>query len=388
MKYFLINILLLLSLSVSNAQNFSNVEDLVDNAIRNNSFPGAQLLVADSKKILYSGYFGNFDYNPNSTSVSRETIYDIASLTKVIATTTAIMILYDRKLIDLDEKVSAFLPEFSSDDKNNITVKNLLLHNSGLKAWLPFYKTCKNKSDVYNTICSEKLDYKTGSKFLYSDLGFILLGMIVENISKISFDKFCEENIFAPLGMSYTMFNPNAPYRELSAPTEKDTYFRNKQIKGEVHDESAFVMGGVSGNAGLFSNINDLNLFMRMLINKGSYFDDRRMNAKNETLQLIQSGTIAFFTQLYSNLDYENSRAFGWDTYPEPKKFPVQCGTIISRNCIGHTGFTGTSIWYDFDKDIYIILLTNRIYPSRDNSGIFELRPKLHDEVFKTLGYN
>lgn len=388
MKYFLIIILFFLNLSVLNSQNFSNVEDLVDNAIRNNSFPGAQLIVANSQKVIYSGYFGNYDYNPDSYPVSKETIFDIASLTKVIATTSAIMILFDKNLIDLDEKVSNYLPEFSSGEKNDITVKNLLLHNSGLKAWMPFYKTCKNKTDIYNTICSEKLNYKTGTKFVYSDLGFILLGLIVEKISKTSFDKFCEENIFAPLGMSYTMFNPNPDYKELAAPTENDTYFRNRQIKGEVHDESAFLMGGISGNAGLFSNVNDLNLFMKMLVNKGSYTDARRMNAKNETSQLIQSGTIAFFTQLYSGLDYDNSRAYGWDTYPSPKKYPAQCGTLISRNCIGHTGFTGTSIWYDFDKDIYIIFLTNRIYPSRDNSGIFEVRPKLHDEVFKALGYN
>jgi len=388
MKYFLIIILFLLSLSVSYSQNFSNVEDLVDDALRNNYFPGAQLLVANSQKVLYSGFFGNYDYSSYSPEVSRETIYDIASLTKVIATTTAVMILYDKNLIDLDQKVSEYLPEFSSDDKKDITVKNLLLHNSGLKAWMPFYKTCKNKSDIYKMICTWNLDYNTGTKFVYSDLGFILLGMIIENISKSSFDKFCEENIFAPLGMSYTMFNPNPSFQELAAPTENDTYFRNRQLKGEVHDESAFILGGVSGNAGLFSNTNDLNLFMKMLVNNGRYTDDRRMNAKNEIAQLIQSGTIAFFTRLYSSLDYDNSRAYGWDTYPVPKKYPAQCGNIISRNCIGHTGFTGTSIWYDFDKDVYIIFLTNRIYPSRDNPGILDFRPKLHDEVFKALGYN
>ncbi len=388
MKSFLIIIIFLLNLHVSHAQNFSNVEDLINNAIRDNYFPGAQLLIANSKEVIYTGYFGKHEFNPNSINVSRETIYDLASLTKVIATTTAIMILYDRKLIDLDEKVSYYLPEFSSDDKINITVKNLLLHNSGLKAWLPFYKTCKNKSDIYNTICSEKLDYTTGTKYVYSDLGFILLGLIAEKISQTSLDKFCEENIFAPIGMSYTMFNPNPPYQELAAPTENDNYFRMKQIKGVVHDESAYIMGGVSGNAGLFSNVQDLNLFMRMLVNKGYYTDERRMNAKNQTFELIQPGTIAFFSQLFSTTGYDNSRALGWDTYPKPNKYPSQCGTIISRNCIGHTGFTGTSIWYDFDKDIYIIFLTNRIYPDRNNPGIFNFRPLLHDEIFKTLGYN
>lgn len=388
MKFFLIIIIFLLSLHVTNAQNFSNVEDLINNAIRDNYFPGAQLLVANSKEVIYNGNFGNYDFTDNSLPVTSETIYDIASLTKVIATTTAVMILADRNLIDPDEKVSFYLPEFSSEEKNNITVKNLLLHNSGLKAWIPFYKTCKNKSDVFNTICSEKLDYTTGTKFVYSDLGFILLGFIVEKISRTSLDKFCEENIFVPLGMSFTMFNPNPDYQKLAAPTENDTYFRMRQIKGEVHDESAFVMGGVSGNAGLFSNANDLNLYMKMLVNKGYFKDERRMNAKNQTFQLIKPGTITLFSQLFSNTGYENSRALGWDTYPKPNKYPSQCGSLISRNCIGHTGFTGTSIWYDFDRDIYIIFLTNRIYPTRNNPGIFKFRPELHDEIFKTLGYN
>ncbi|MCE1166298.1 MAG: serine hydrolase, partial [Bacteroidetes bacterium] len=245
--------------------DFKDIDDLVNRAITDKYFPGAQLLIGSSGSIIYEKCYGKYTYDEDSNPVSESSLYDLASVTKVIATTSAVMKLYDEGKIKLEDKVSDYLPDFACNGKDNITVKNLLLHNSGLKAWIPFYKTCTCKTDVIKTICELPLEYKTGKSFVYSDLNFILLGVIVEKISGKPLDDYCKENIFQPLGMRITGFNPDDNLRQFTVPTEYDAVWRKRQLNGEVHDEAASLIGGVSGNAGLFSNAKELYNLVRML---------------------------------------------------------------------------------------------------------------------------
>lgn len=371
--------------SFSFAQDFSEVDNVILSGISDNAFPGAQLLVGNDKDIIYQKSYGNFTYDLSSPKVNDNSLFDIASVTKVVATTTAVMKLYEDNKIDLNEYVIKFIPEFSGGGKDNITVLNLLLHNSGLKAWIPFYKSCYSKSDVLYEICNTDLSNPTNSKFVYSDLNAILLGIIVEKVSGKYFDEYCRQNIFDILGMKNTFFDPDENMKQNILPTEYDSYWRFRQLQGEVHDEVAAVMGGVSGNAGLFSNSVDLFKFMQMMLNEGNYFNPYSRGLKNE--KMFNAETVNLFTEKFSDLQYENTRALGWDTKPDgsESKYRIPCGEIISENSFGHTGYTGTSVWCDKDRKIIIIFLTNRVYPSRDNNGIREIRPEVHNKVIEAL---
>ncbi|HLT24660.1 MAG TPA: serine hydrolase domain-containing protein, partial [Ignavibacteria bacterium] len=240
--------ILFLTLSINTSAytyDFTEVDNLIQNAISNRYFPGAQILVANENEILYSKSFGYYTYDQNK-EVTNESIFDLASLTKVIATTAAVMKLYDEGKVGLDHRVAYYVPEFAANGKEWVTVENLLLHNSGLKAWMPFYTTCYSKQDVVNTICNEGLSYQTGTGFKYSDLNAIMLGVLVERITGMDLDVYCEKEIFEPLGMKSTYFNPNEFQKELALPTEYDGNWRGRMLQGEVHDEAASVMGGVS----------------------------------------------------------------------------------------------------------------------------------------------
>lgn len=366
------------------ANDFSKAEEIITQSIAKNYFPGAQLIVGDDNKIIYEKSFGNFTYDEFSPAVTDESIYDLASLTKVIATTSAIMKLYQEGKIDINDKVVKYIPEFANNGKENINILNLLLHNSGLKAFIPFYKYYSTKEEVINAIYNAELDYEPDTKFVYSDLNAILLGFIVEKVSGQSLDKYCEVNIFEPLGMRSTSFLPDDKMKERIPPTENDTYWRNRLLKGEVHDEAASILGGVAGNAGLFSNAEDLYKFMRLLLNNGSYYNPYSRGLKEE--KLFEPEYVSLFTKRFTEVFYTNSRALGWDTKPDvlPSKYRMPCGELISDNCFGHTGYTGTSVWCDRDRKLIIIFLTNRVYPSRDNEGIREVRPDIHNAAIES----
>lgn len=386
-KHTLISFLLLTFFIVSHNTSFSSnpssetqVDNFVAGGVANHIFPGGQLLVVKSGIVVYDKSFGNYTYDENSEKVTKETLYDLASLTKVVATTPAIMKLYEMKKLDINDKVSGYIPEFANNGKEDITIANLLLHNSGLKAWIPFYQTCSGKEDILNTIYNISLEYTPETKTVYSDLNAVLLGEIVERVSGKSLDAFCKEYIFEPLDMSNTTFNPAGDKKMLSAPTENDSYWRMKQLQGDVHDECAYLMGGVSGNAGLFSTAEDLSHYMDMMIHKGVYFNPHSRVLREETM--FETATIELFTTKYSGYNYDNSRALGWDTKPAATRSTrSQCGELISENCFGHTGYTGTSVWYDKDRDLLIIFLTNRVYPTRENSVMKDFRPDLHNMI-------
>jgi len=371
-----IKILFVLFLTLSttiNSQNkdysFSQVDKVINNGIEDNAFPGGVVLVWKDGNIIYEKAYGNFTYDKSSPKVNINTLYDLASVTKVVATTTATMICYDRNLFSLDDKVVKYIPEFGINGKENITIKNLLLHNSGLIAWKKFYEKDLKYDDVIKEIYSSELEYKTGEKTVYSDLGIITLGKIIEKVSGKSLDIFCKDEIFDPLKMNSTFFNPNDSLKKLCAPTEIDNYWRMKTLQGDVHDETSAMLNGVAGHAGLFSTANDIAKLMSVLLNKG------KLNQK----QFIKPSTIKLFTKRYSE---ESTRALGWDTKSESGS---SAGEYFSINSFGHTGYTGTSIWADPKRNLFVIFLTNRVYPTRENTKIQKVRPQLHNAVIKSI---
>lgn len=352
------------------AYNFAQTDSLMFKAIQDSAFPGAVLLVGFKDQVVFHKAYGRYTYNNDSPVITEETMFDMASVSKVIGTTTAAMMLYDEEKLDLDEYVKFYLPEFGNNGKDSIKVRNLLLHNAGLTAWKPFYKKLTMKQEVIDSIMRDTLIYPIGKEYVYSDLGMITLQQIIERISGRQLNEYLREELFAPLKMNHTMYSPPKGLWKNCAPTEVDNYWRNKTMQGEVHDEAAYLLNGVAGHAGLFSTANDLSVFFQMLRNGGVYNDKRYI--KNET---IDNWTTV------QNAE-QSKRGLGWDTKSEEKS---SAGHFFSMNSFGHTGFTGTSVWADKDNDVYVILLTNRVYPTRNNPKLIYFRPKIHDAIFKAI---
>jgi CubicO group peptidase (beta-lactamase class C family) len=369
--------------------DFAPVDKLIEDGISSHAYPSAVLIVGNSKGIIYQNAYGRLTYGDESPVTTLRTIYDLASVTKVIATTAAIMRLYDDGKIDLNAPVVQYIPEFNNNGKADITVFNLLVHNSGLTAWTPFYQDpdMDSPQKVKNAIYNCTKEYETGSRTLYSDYNAFLLGEIVYRISGSQLDKFCKENIFSRLNMTDTDFLQPISEDFRIAPTENDTYWRNQQLVGYVHDELAAILEGVSGNAGLFSTGPDLFKFMQMMLNQGRFTDERRMSPQALQDTMFKESTVELFTSKVTGLGYANTRALGWETKPEATKYPPPCGTRFSGSSFGHTGYTGTSVWCDKEKDLIVIFLTNRVYPNRSSEEVRSVRPKVHDEVCRILGY-
>ncbi len=351
--------------------NFSKVDSLINTAIEDSACPGAVIAVGYKGKILYKKAYGRYTYDKSSTAMSTETLFDLASVSKVIGTTTAAMILYDEGKLVLDKPVKDYLPEFNNNGKDKVTIRNLLLHNSGLPAWVPFYKTLKTREDVINAIMTMKLENPPGKEYVYSCLGMITLQQVMERITGKGMDVFLKEKAFGPLKMNNTMYCPPKSIWDKCAPTENDDYFRMKVVQGQVHDETAYMLGGVSGNAGLFSNVDDLSVFLQMILQKGKY----------GSKQIIEPSTVEMWTKKQTD---QSTRGLGWDTKSAENS---SAGTLFSMNSIGHTGFTGTSVWADKDRDLFVVLLTNRVYPTRANTKLYKFRSKIHDEVVQAIGY-
>ena len=350
--------------------SLSRVDSVVSRAIRDSAFPGAQVLVAKDGAIIYNKSFGSLEYDGASPRVSGTTMYDIASMTKVISTTYALMRLYDEGLIHLDDPVTNYIPEFGNHGKEKITVRNLLVHNGGLPPFKRLYLTCRSPEQVLDSVYQTEMIYNTGDSTVYSDFDFILLGKIIEKISGKRLDRYVDSVFFRPLGMTRTMFNPpNALWGGI-APTEYDSVLRKQLVQGVVHDENAYALGGVSGHAGLFSTASDLAVIIQMILNGGSYGGK----------QYIKPETVRLFT---SKQDSRSTRALGWDT--KTMNGYSSAGSLFGPHTFGHTGFTGTSVWVDPEKKIFVIFLTNRVYPTRSNTRIMQVRPAVHDAVMKAL---
>jgi CubicO group peptidase (beta-lactamase class C family) len=350
----------------------SIVDTIMQRAIEDSTFPGGVLLVARNGLVVYNKAYGGLDYDLDHGRSTIQTMYDLASVTKVIATTSAVMRLVDERKMRLEDPAVQYIPQFGQNGKERITLYNLMVHNSGLPAWRKFYEFCSTPQCVLDSVYATGLVYKTGDSTVYSDLGIITMGKVVEQITGVPLDRYVDSVFFKPLGMTNTMYNPPGYLVDRIAPTEVDTYWlkTGQAVRGCVHDENAAVLGGVSGHAGLFSTASDLAKFMQMLLNGGTYGGRR----------YIKEETVLKFVQRQSDQD---SRAIGWDT-----KDPVRswAGTLMSGRTFLHTGFTGTSVAADPEKNLIVILLSNRVYPSRSHTGISKVRPIIHDAIVRAMG--
>lgn len=351
------------------SKKLSRVDSVITAAIRDSAFPAAQVCVVKEGVVAFNKAFGRFTYDASSPQTSLQSLFDIASLTKVIATTSAFMKLYDDGKISLDDKVGKFIPQFTQGKKSGITLRHLLTHTSGLPPFRQLWKICPDAGYAFDTVCATALVASPGDTSIYSDLGFIVLGRVVEKVSQMPLHNFMGQNFFLPLGMLRTMFSPPQVALDEVAPTEYDSLWRKRLIQGTVHDENAAFGVKISGHAGLFSTAHDLAIMVQMLMNGGTY----------EGKRYLDSSTITMFTKKQSE---KSSSALGWDT-----KSPMgsSAGNLFSPNSFGHTGFTGTSIWADPERNLFVILLTNHVYPTRANGKIFKIRPVVHDAVIEAL---
>jgi CubicO group peptidase (beta-lactamase class C family) len=314
---------------------------------------------------------GRFTYDASSPQIDAETIWDLASVTKVVATTAMAMILYERGELDLEMPLGKVVPEFlrASDDprRATVTLSMLLTHSSGLPSYYRMYEYCRTRDELLAACYACELEADPGARAEYSDIGFMLLGVALERIAGESLDVFCRREVFGPLGMALTTFNPAKALRDRIPPTEDDRRFRKRVIQGEVNDENAWVLGGVAGHAGVFSTAIDVARFGHCMIKGGS--------------PILRSETVELFTQREASPP-GTSRALGWDTPSQPS----QSGQYFSARSFGHLGFTGTSLWCDPDRRVSVTLLTNRTWPDRESQKIKQVRPTFHDAVIEALG--
>ncbi len=347
------------------------VDGIMAQAVRDSAFPGGVVLAARNGIIVYHKAFGGMEYGSYPAAVQPSTIYDLASVTKVISTTSAVMRLVDERKISLDDPVVKYIPAFGQNGKERITLYNLMVHNGGLPAWRKFYVFCDSPSCVRDSVFATPLSYRTGDSTIYSDLGLITMQAVVEKASGTTLDVYVDSVFFKPLGMRTTMYNPPAKLQERIAPTEVDTYWKKTgmAVRGRVHDENAATLGGVSGHAGLFSTASDLAVMMQMLLNGGTYGGTR----------YLQEATIRRFTARQSD---QSSRGIGWDTKSSDRSFS---GRFTSLRTFLHTGFTGTSVVADPESGMIVVMLTNRVYPSRSSGKIARVRPQVHDAIFESV---
>lgn len=339
---------------------------LLERGVKEGDFPSATAAVGNKDKVYKICQFGKASLYPKVLGLDRETLYDLASLTKVVGTTMLAMRFLEKGLITLHDRVVEYIPEFKNDEKERITLFHLLTHTSGLPSHLPLYELCSDYEDAIRYISDVELDYLPGTQVRYSDLGFIVLGYVLEQIGGESLDVLCRRYVFMPLGMLHTCFNPTT---DNVAATEIDKV-SGKVVIGECHDENGRFFGGVSGHAGLFSNIDDMIKFGTVLINGG----------KIDGRTFLSPVTFRTMIKNYTNTLNED-RALGWCVKGDKERISSG-GDIISSKAFGHTGFTGTSIWIDIENDIYVILLTNRVHPSRDNNYIVRFRRVFHNCIW------
>jgi len=353
-------------------KRFVRVDSLLEAAIRDSAFPAAQVVVAQRGRILYRSAVGHYTYAPDAQEIDDGTMFDMASVTKVLATTTAAMKLVDDGKLALDDTVGKFIPQFATGEKSTVTIRHLLTHRSGLPPFRRFFLFCKNADEALDSAFATPLVARPGDSTIYSDIGMITMGKVIERVTGRSLADYLQENFFAPLGMTGTMFTPPRSLIGRIAPTEIDTLWRKTLVWGQVHDENAALLGGVSGHAGLFSTASDAAILLQMLLNKGVYAGKR----------YISERTVVEFTRKQQPF---GDRYLGWDSR-SPRG--SSAGDLFSLSSFGHTGFTGTSVWVDPERQLLVVFLTNRVFPTRANLKIARVRPALHDAVVRALEGN
>lgn len=328
------------------AERLESIDRIVRRGIKAGGFPGASVIIGRKGALAWERGFGHLGWTGDSPDVLTDrTIYDLASLTKVVGTTTAAMILFDEGRLVLDEKLSHYLPKFTGGNKDNVTIRQLLMHRGGLPAGRDLWRHAHTPEEAKELIYQVPLEYRPGSGFVYSDLGADLLGMAIESIVGEGLDVYLKWRVFDPLGMNDTGFRPADSTRYRIAPTEVSPP-RGYPLKGEVHDENAYALGGVAGHAGLFGSAADLAVFAQMLLNGGIY----------NGVRIMSDSTIKQFTARAAG-----SRALGWEVGDGKHG----AGSYLHDGAFGHTGFTGTSMWIDPEREMFVILLTNRVHAAR-----------------------
>jgi CubicO group peptidase (beta-lactamase class C family) len=387
----------------------SKIDTLVERSIQAHIFPGAQVLVSRKGRVVFQKNYGTLSYDNYNEKVTNETLYDVASVTKVAATLQAVMYLQEQNALDLKQKAAHYLPELIGTNKATITVEDLLLHRSGLVAFYPklwertktgggglmteYYSSLKDsvysmqiapklfarpmlKDSVWKWVVQSPMRKEINGKypFVYSDLGILMVQKVIERITNQPLDEFLNQNFYEPLGMMETGFKPLERFPESQiAPTESDFSYRNQLLRGTVHDQMAAVYGGVAGHAGLFSCAYDLAILMQMNLQKGLYGDRR----------YFQEETVPFFAKM---ADHANHRGLGWDKAPAngESNYVAASASPVS---FGHSGFTGTMVWVDPKEELVFVFLSNRVYPNAENTEINrkKIRRRVHELVYQAI---
>ena len=368
--------------------DFSAVDRLLEGALRQAVFPGAALLVKQAGAVVYRRACGFRCLEPRPVLLTAETRFDLASLTKSLATSLAVFLLIIQRKLRFDVPVSSFLPDFRGGEKDRVTIRQLLSHTSGLPAWRPYFAALsgpEHRADiatrlarewVYGQIQREPLDAAPGERAVYSDLGFMLLGALVERLSGRTLDAYCQRYIFAPLGLHSTTFanldnsDQAALFLAHDCAATEWCPWRGRVVCGQVHDENAYAMGGVAGHAGVFSTLDDVDRLVSCLVD--SYHGRRAF---------LPAGLLHECWTRDGRVP-GSSWALGWDT---PSAQGSSAGELFSAHSVGHLGFTGTSVWVDLEREVHVILLTNRVHRIRDNTAIRSFRPRLHDAVMRAV---
>jgi CubicO group peptidase (beta-lactamase class C family) len=355
-------------------KQFARAFAILREAIEQRAFPGASLAVTHAGALVASQGFGRFTYAEDAPAVQADTVFDLASLTKVMATTAMGMILYDRGQLALDEPVATILPEFATlsprhnqAERQLVTMRMLLAHSSGLPAYEKLFQFAKTREDVVRSALTARLLHPPGSHTDYSDIGFIILGEALARKADVALDVFAQQEIFAPLGMARTRFRPPEEWKSAIPPTEDEHCYLGRVLQGEVNDENASAMDGVAGQAGVFASATDVAGFAECMLRGGA--------------PIFQRETVKLFTHRAAS-PVGTTRALGWDTPSRPES---SSGRLFSNVAFGHLGFTGTSLWIDPGHKLSVTLLTNRTWPDRAAQEIREVRPALHDAVVDAL---
>ncbi|HYW32480.1 MAG TPA: serine hydrolase [Gemmatimonas sp.] len=344
------------------ATRLTTIDRVVQRGIDAGGFPGASVVVGRKGYAVWSKGFGSLDWSGRRRVTAQESVYDLASLTKVVATTTAIMVLFDQGKVELDAPVSRYIPSYTGGMKDQVTIRHLLTHRAGLPAGRELWRIAGTPVQARAAVLATPVACAPGRCFEYSDLGADILGFVVEAASGVRLDQFLDSHVFEKLGMTDTQFSPGVAVVARTAPTEIAPP-RGYPLRGEVHDENAYALGGVAGHAGLFSTASDLSVFAQMLLDGGTY----------DGVRIVADSTVSLFTRRAAG-----TRGLGWDTCDGNGG----CGSYLSERAYGHTGFTGTSLWIDPDRQMFVILLTNRVHAAkarRPSTIISDVRNDLAD---------
>jgi CubicO group peptidase (beta-lactamase class C family) len=346
---------------------FAGVDELLARAVSTGVTPAAVIEVGRAAGSLRRAAYGRLTYEPEAAPATTDTVFDLASLTKVISTTTLVMRAVDAGALRLDDPVRQYIPHWRGAGREHVTIRDLLAHCSGLTAYLPFFQDYRGRVEFEQAICELPLEYSPRTRAIYSDLGFMLLGFVVQDVLGGPLDQLFGD-VRGLFTASPLRFHPPHEWRAHTAPTEVDGW-RGRLLAGEVHDENAYALGGAAGHAGLFGTARAVGDFARAIL--AAFRHDTSLT-RRQTMELFAART----TDVPGS-----SRALGWDTMLPTSS----CGTKLSPRAIGHTGFTGTSLWIDPVQDLYIALLTNRVHPTRQNEQLPQLRGTVHDAIVRAL---